>query len=174
MPWCRYENRAKFDDLMRDAGYRVVSVIDFSPMMCLMVAWMEKYCRVLQLLGAESRFHAKFNLERAERCVPFIDSSVLLDYFGTYGIPFILYDSVMSPLGYGPDDFYEIDVGESGDDWGELTPPAGMGAVICGTHVGGLIGLPLLSQLSSGEVELDYVADWVDAGKRAIFSGPIS
>ena len=174
MPWDRYVHRAKFDELMRDAGYRFVSVIDFSPLMCLMVAWMEKYCRILEMLGDECRFHAKFSLERAARSVPFVDSPVLLDYFDAYGIPFTLYESVMSPPGRGPDTFYEVDAREKTYDWGELTPSEGMGAVTCATHVGGLIGLPLLSQMSWGESESDYAADWVDAGRRATVSAPIS
>ncbi|SFI58151.1 AlbA family DNA-binding domain-containing protein [Jannaschia pohangensis] len=105
----KYENTTEFYELLRSSRVTDGKILDLNQIWQTLISIMNRYIQLLEKNNTpKNKIFAKTVISGVRQCIPFLDSSTILCNIKTQGLPFCIYDEVITPFGYHPDTFHEI------------------------------------------------------------------
>ena len=165
-----YSHSCTFVETLQRQGYRrPPKVADFNFLMVLLIGAAVKYRRFLQDAEEQTSYHFKARILNAWRVVPFVDVQDSVDQCAAHGTPMLMDEIVTVPLGYGPEDFF--DVLETPRDRGKVDE--GTRSNVQATFMFSLLarasGIPgFFDAFPDTDRTSSLYSDLIDAGRRAL------
>ena len=165
-----YDYAERFATILRTHEYHNPIVADLNLLMSLLVDFVAKYRRLLELSNAaERQFYFKARVLNFWRCLPFVDVEGIVDEYEKYGLPICMDSEVTYPHGLGPDSFILLkDESEGIDINGDATSGV-LQAQLMFTWIALALGVPaLVEEEAPGKARVVSGIDLVAAGARAL------
>ena len=163
-----YEQAERLLNILQAQSYREPRIADLNFLMSLLVDFVAKYRRLLQLAEAGVDFYFKVRMLNVWRVLPFVDVDAILNEYEKYGLPIAMDSDVMYPVRRGPDSFQKLKGTFFPDEEDDEKYSGFVQAQLIFTSAASALGVPALVEADdSSKSKMVLGTDLLAAAERA-------
>jgi hypothetical protein len=157
----------RYIQILESKNFKNPKVIDLNYLFSVLIGIVDIYTRLLNTANCNKNFYVKAKILNAWRTTPFLDIPLVLDRFDANCPPMCFDSVIISPSGYDPDSFVDINKNLSEASEEVLIT---VKAQLIFTFVAGALGIPVWIDCAQDGDGPIYSTLLFEAGSRSIAS----
>jgi len=159
-----YDYVSEFIQVLCKYKINTIQMVDLTYLLNILIGVAETQERLCNLAGWNESYHIKVKVLNAWRTVPFIDVSVVVDFFDKFGLPMCLNSNDVSPKGYDHTSYKEISRYRDQNDSLRIL----LQALRMFAPVAHIYGIPVWFEPDENDSKPIYYVALQDAGRRSM------